>query len=102
MTADRLVSRVRAMDPDRVDTVLALLVLAETQIEAAFVNGDAATVINAHLVGIGVAACLAFHRRHTLTAFFAVQLLFIFSQAQSQVFTDTLVLPLFVILFMNV
>jgi signal transduction histidine kinase len=90
------------MDPHRLDALLALLVLVETQAEAALLDVSGGTRVAAHLVGVAAAAVLALHRRATWPAFLGAQALFVGGQLTGDVVTDGLVLPLFVVLFMNV
>jgi signal transduction histidine kinase len=97
-----LLSRVRALDPRRVDLLLAVLVLVDTQIEAALLDVSGTTALAAHLIGIAAALVVLFHRRYTWAAFIGAQLLFIAGQATDDVITEGLVVPLFVFIFMNV
>lgn len=102
MSLSALLARVRAMDPYRLDALLAALVLADTQVEALLLDAGGATQLTAHLIGIASAALVALHRRATWVAFLGSQLLFIAGQSQGEVITDGLVAPLFVFLFVNV
>jgi signal transduction histidine kinase len=102
MSPRALLDRLRAVPPLRLDLLLGLLVLAETQVEALLVGGTSRQQATAHLIGVGVAACVALHRRATWPAFLAANAIFVIGQGSGQAVTDHLVLPLFVILLVNV
>jgi signal transduction histidine kinase len=85
------------MDPYRLDALVAAFVLVETQIEALV-----AGVASAHVIGVVAAACVALHRRAVWVAFLGAQLMFLGAQAEGDVVTDHLFLPLFVVLAINV
>ena len=102
MSPTAVLTRVRAMDPYRLDALLAAFVLVETQIEALLLDADGSLQLTAHLIGVASAVLVFFHRRATWPAFLGAQLLFFIGQSQSDVITDGLVAPLFVFLFMNV
>ena len=102
MSPNALLTRVRALDPYRLDALLAAFVLVEGQIEALLLDADGGVQLTAHLIGLASAALVFFHRRATWPAFLGAQLLFFVGQAQGDVITDGLVAPLFVFLFMNV
>jgi signal transduction histidine kinase len=102
MSVKAVLMRVRAMDPYRLDALLALVVLLETQVEALLLDASGGTQLTAHLIGLAAALVVAFHRRATWPAFLAAQVMFVVGQAQQDVVTNGLVLPLFVLLFMNV
>jgi signal transduction histidine kinase len=97
MSPRALLARLRALDPYRLDALVAGLVLVETQIEA-LIAGSAA----AHVIGVVAAGCVAFHRRAIWPAFLAAQAMFLGGQAAGDVVTDNLVVPLFVVLALNV
>lgn len=102
MSLTALVTRLRAMDPYRLDALLAAVVLVETQIEALLLDADGSVKLTAHLIGVASAALVVFHRRATWPAFLGAQILFFVGQSRSDVITDGLVAPLFVLIFMNV
>jgi signal transduction histidine kinase len=102
MTPKAVLARVRAMDPYRLDALLAVLVLAETQVEALLLDADGSVQLTAHLIGVAAAVIVALHRRATWPAFLGAQLLFVVSQSQGAVVTEGLIAPLFVFLFMDV
>jgi signal transduction histidine kinase len=97
MSPRALLSRLRAMDPYRLDALAGAIVLVETQIEA-LVAGSVA----AHVIGVVAALCVTFHRRAIWPAFLGAQAMFLGGQAAGDVVTDNLVLPLFVVLALNV
>jgi signal transduction histidine kinase len=102
MTPKAVLMRVRAMDPYRLDALLAVVVLLETQVEALLVDAAGSTQLACHLAGVFAALIVAFHRRATWPAFLAGQALFMFGQYAGDVITESLVAPLFVVLFVNV
>ena len=102
MAPPSLVRRALAASPYRLDAALGLFVLVETQIEASFVDGTPGQRATAHAIGIAAAIAVALHRRATIPAFLLAQVLFVSAQAAGDPITDSLVLPLFVVLFMNV
>ena len=102
MTPKAVLTRVRALDPYRLDALLAALVLLETQVEALLLDVEGTLQLTAHLIGVASAALIFFHRRATWPAFLGAQALFFVGQSQSDVITDGLVAPLFVFIFMNV
>jgi signal transduction histidine kinase len=97
MSLRALFARLRALDPYRLDALVAGLVLVETQVEA-LIAGSAV----AHVIGVVAAGCVAFHRRAIWPAFLAAQAMFLGGQAAGDVVTDNLVVPLFVVLALNV
>jgi signal transduction histidine kinase len=102
MSLSTVVTRLRALDPRRVDALLALAVLVDTQVEATLLDVSGSTELAARLVGVGCALVVLLHRRATWPAFLGAQLLFIAGQSIDDVVTDGMVAPLFVFLFMNV
>ncbi len=102
MAPPSLVRRALAAPPHRLDAALGLLVLVETQIEASLVDGTPGQRAIAHAIGIAAALAVTMHRRATIPAFLLAQVLFVSAQAAGDPVTDSLVLPLFVVLFMNV
>jgi signal transduction histidine kinase len=97
MSPRALISRLRALPPHRLDALLGLLVLLETQVEAVIAGTPVA-----HAIGVVAALCVAFHRRAIWPAFLGAQAMFLAGQAAGDVVTNNLVLPLFVVLALNV
>jgi signal transduction histidine kinase len=102
MSPKAVLTRVRALEPFHLDALLALLVLLDTQIEAALLDVAGATAAAAHLVGVGCAVVVLVHRRHTWVALVLAQVVFVGGQTLGDVVTNGMVLPLFVLIFMNV
>ena len=102
MSLQRLIDRFRALPPHRLDALVALVVLAETQLEAVLAGLSGGDRFSAHLIGAGAALGVALHRRAVWPAFLGVNAVFLFAQLSGEVVTDGLVLPLFAVLAINV
>ena len=102
MSLQSVLDRLRTMPAHRLDALLGLLVLLETQVEALIATGPADTRAATHLIGAAAALAVALHRRATLTALLVVNVMFVVGQALGEVVTDNLFVPLFVVLAVNV
>jgi signal transduction histidine kinase len=102
MSLETVSARIRALPPYRLDLLLGLLVLAETQVEALLVSGTTSQRLIAHLIGVAAAVCVALHRRATWVAFVGVNVAFVAGHGAGEVVTEDLVVPLFVVLLVNV
>ncbi|HEX8085397.1 MAG TPA: histidine kinase [Solirubrobacteraceae bacterium] len=92
-----LLTRVRALDPPRLDLLVAVVLGLELQLEALFVPEDRAGVHALHLV---LAVCLALRRRYPLTTFVVAMVPFVVLQALGREVTDHIYVGLFACVFM--
>ena len=94
-----MLARLRAMDPYRVDLLLAALFLVEALGELAIlVPGDAPHRWLAALAIAGNAVCLAIRRRTPVIAALAVMPLFVITNSLGTEYLDHLITPFFVML----
>jgi signal transduction histidine kinase len=97
MTPSHLLRRLRGLDPYQRDTVAAVVVGVEMQVEALFVPEDQLAV---HLLLLLLAACVALRRRFPLLTFMVAMAPFVGVQALGTEVTEHLYLPLFVVIFL--
>jgi signal transduction histidine kinase len=97
-TWNRLVTRLRRMDPFRADVLLAALLLAEMTIEVAFVPGPGHTRLLIWLVCVAEAVGVAIRRRWTLVGATIIAAGFLALNAIVPEQSDTLTVPFFLIL----
>jgi signal transduction histidine kinase len=94
-----MLPRLRAMNPLRLDLLLAAVFLVEALIElAVLVPDDAPRNGAVALIIVGLAACLALRRRAPVAAAIAVMPLFLAVNAMDTVYVDHMVSPFFVML----
>lgn len=103
MPARRLLSRVRATDPQRRDLLLAAFVLVECELEAALLLPGVVPVstrVIVHAVLLLLPLAIVIRLRWPLLGLALAHLGFIFVQAREREVTENLYLPLFAILFL--
>jgi signal transduction histidine kinase len=96
-----MLARLRAMDPFRADLLLAAVLLVEGLLEVAFLLPDETPRdgLVAALVA-GLAACVAIRRRAPIVAALVGMLLFLAVPVAGQEYTEHLVSPFFVAIFL--
>ncbi len=103
MAPGELLTRLRAMDRDRLDLVVAGALLVETQLEASFVRGaEGGELLAIRALLVLLAVAFAVRRRFPLATLVAAQVVFVGVQTYDQAVTNALYVPLFAVLFMNV
>ena len=93
-----LLARLRALDPHRLDLLLAVVVGVEMQVEASFVGEHQLTV---RVMMGALTVAVALRRRFPFAAFVAALVPFVVVQGLGRTVTDELYLALFLVLFMN-
>ncbi|HEX8206938.1 MAG TPA: histidine kinase dimerization/phosphoacceptor domain-containing protein, partial [Solirubrobacteraceae bacterium] len=97
MSPRALIDRLRALSPYGRDAVAAVVLGAEMQVEALFVEESRMAT---HALLLLLAACIAVRRRRPFPAFVVAMVPFVSLQALGSVVTDHLFLALFLCLFM--
>ena len=104
MRLQRLIARLRAVDPGRRDLLLAAVLLVELQVEATLlfraeaVSGETRTVV--HLCMLALPGAVLLRRHHPLLSLLVSQTVFVLVQANEREVTDNLYVGLFVVIFL--
>ncbi len=96
-----LLARVRRMDRYRADALLGVVVGVEMQVEAALGPAEGGLKVAIHAALLLLAACVALRRRLPVLTSLAALGVFVFAQGHDRAVTDSLYLPLFLVLFLN-
>jgi signal transduction histidine kinase len=98
-----LTDRLQALDPRRMDLVLALAAGVEMQVEALLLHGGvpAGSRVVAHVCMLALAVAIYMRRRLPLLALVIAQVVFVVVQAEGKAVADNLYLGLFVVLFLT-
>jgi len=102
MVAKELLTRLRAMDRDRLDLVLGVAFGVEMQLEALLVPLSGGDLVVVRLLLAALAVAFVLRRRRPLASLVAAQAVFVGVQTYDRDVTNALYVPLFLVLFLNV